>query len=192
MNGRRHDRTGRSTSLHFSRSRRELNRPPKGESWIWLTRDLLASPAWQALSLNGRKVIDRITLEHLAHGGAENGSLPVTYSDFERHGVRRNSVRSAIIECEVLGLIRRTHPGYRARAQFGGAPQTFALTWYPTDQGEKPSNDWKRIMTPTEARRAVEEATKRVSDERSAAAATQNIDSSIASDTGSYPTRRYR
>ena len=50
--------------------------------WIAYTLDMITSPAWQALSLNGRKILNRLEIEHCKHGGAENGKLPCTYSDF--------------------------------------------------------------------------------------------------------------
>jgi hypothetical protein len=46
-------------------------------------RQMIESPAWRALSLAARKALDRIEIEHLDHGGAENGKLPVTYRNFE-------------------------------------------------------------------------------------------------------------
>src|SRR5262245_36039997 len=84
---------GTATGNRFVR----LNRPPEGVSWSWLTADMLSSPAWRALTGNAMKIVMRILLEHLRHGGIENGKLPVTYSDFVKFGVRRNSVREAIL-----------------------------------------------------------------------------------------------
>jgi hypothetical protein len=49
-----------------------------------------SSPAWLALPDNARRVLDRLELEHMQHGGAENGVLVVTFDDFERHGIVAN------------------------------------------------------------------------------------------------------
>jgi len=58
------------------------NRPPKDMPWIWLTREMLESPAWRAMDmLAARRVVERIILEHMAHAGTENGNLIVTYAD---------------------------------------------------------------------------------------------------------------
>src|SRR5207302_4402026 len=43
------------------------------EPFVMLPRSLLESYAWRALSRAARQVIDRIVIEHLAHGGRENG-----------------------------------------------------------------------------------------------------------------------
>jgi len=51
----------------------------------------------------------------MEHGGAENGKLPVTYADFEKWGVRPNSIAGAIRTLEALGLIRSLDMDTRAR-----------------------------------------------------------------------------
>ena len=38
-------------------------------------KQMVESPAWRALSLAARKALDRIEIEHMNHGGAENGKL---------------------------------------------------------------------------------------------------------------------
>jgi hypothetical protein len=58
-------------------------------------RAMVESPAMRALSLAARKVLDRIEIEHMNHGGARNGQLPVTYRDFEAWGIRRHKLRGA-------------------------------------------------------------------------------------------------
>ena len=54
-------------------------------------RAMVESPAMRALSLAARKALDRIEIEHMNHGGAQNGQLPVTYRDFEAWGIRRTA-----------------------------------------------------------------------------------------------------
>src|SRR6516164_8599010 len=97
-------------SLYGTTKRRfaEMNRPPEGTSWCWLTADMLESPAWCALTGNALKVVLRIALEHLKHGGLDNGKLPVTYQDFAKCGVRKNSIREAQLVAIHLGFIDRT------------------------------------------------------------------------------------
>ena len=46
----------------------------------------------RVLSLIEHRVLARIELEHMDHGGCENGKLPVTYTDFEKWGVRADSI----------------------------------------------------------------------------------------------------
>ena len=157
--GRRHDATGRSTGVIANSRRRKQNRPPADQPWIWLTRELLTSPAWRALTENGRKIIDRILIEHMVHGGGENGNLAVTYADFVAHGIRRNSILPAICETEALGLIER-QAGLRARSQFKGSPQRFRIAWLPTSEGKAASSGWRAIRTLREATEIVTAARK--------------------------------
>ena len=62
--------------------RQKRNSPPQDEPWIWLTREMLGSEAWCSLSRGALRVVCRVMLEHMAHGGTANGNLPVTYADF--------------------------------------------------------------------------------------------------------------
>ena len=194
--GRRHDAKGRSTGIIANSRRRKKNGPPQDQPWVWLSRDLLESPAWRALTENGRKVIDRILIEHMAHGGAENGNLPVTYSDFVAHGIRRNSVLPAICETEALGLIER-RPGLRARSRFKGSPQRFRIAWLPTSEGEATSSGWRAIRTLREAAEIVTAARKVGVDSRRQRGpardqASQDIDSRLACDAGAQSRLRDR
>jgi len=82
----------------------------------------------RVLSLSERRALERIELEHLEHGGMENGKLPVTYADFEKWGVRRDSIAGAIRTLEGLGLIEITRHGY-AGAVEKRAPSLYRLTF---------------------------------------------------------------
>jgi hypothetical protein len=45
------------------------------EPFVMLPRELIASDAWRSLGINGRRLIDFLLLEHMGHGGKENGKL---------------------------------------------------------------------------------------------------------------------
>jgi hypothetical protein len=139
----------------LNRRFKEANRPPEGSSWCWLTAEMLDSPAWRALAGNAMKVVMRIALEHLKHGGVENGKLPVTYQDFVKCGVRRNSVRQAILIAIYLGWIDKTSTGEVPWHGDIRKPSTFALTWLPRHDGVPPSNRWKRFESDAEAKAAI-------------------------------------
>src|ERR1700710_124796 len=106
----RQDATGRSTQGSPSSRVRRASRPPENVSWVWLTVELLESDAWRSLSINARRIIDRLVIEHLHHGGAENGRLRVSFRQFEDFGASRNSISEAISELENhrLLVVRRT------------------------------------------------------------------------------------
>jgi hypothetical protein len=130
------------------------NKPPRGENWVWLTRAMLESSAWQALSINGRRFVDRVMIEHVSHAGGENGNLPVTFQDFERAGIRHGSVADARAEVDALGLIDIIDPGSRSYGDIPGRPGRYALTWLPRKDGLHASHRWKRFQTIDEARLA--------------------------------------
>src|SRR5215207_11211757 len=110
----------------MSRTRRKNNQI--SGQFVAHSRELRESAAWRALPDNARRVLDRLELEHMRHGGAENGSLPCTYADFERAGIRRASVALAIRQCVVLGYVQVTTQGYRG-AQGFRQPSLYRLTY---------------------------------------------------------------
>jgi hypothetical protein len=110
--------------------------------------NMLQSPAWCALSLSGRRVLDRIEIEHAAHGGAENGRLPVTYDDFEKYGMDRHAIGPAMREAVALGFIEITEVGRAGNAEFR-KPNQFRLTYLETALA--PTDEWQRIQTGIEA-----------------------------------------
>jgi hypothetical protein len=136
----------------------QANRPPEGTSWCWLTAEMLESPAWRALTGNAMKVVLRIALEHLKHGGVENGLLPVTYHDFVRWGVRRNAIREAIVVAINLGWIDKTSTGEVPWHGDIRRPSTFALTWLPRHNGALASRRWIRIKSDADAKEAIRAA----------------------------------
>jgi len=136
----------------------QANRPPEGTSWCWLTAEMLESPAWRALTGNAMKVVLRIALEHLKHGGVENGLLPVTYQDFVRWGVRRNAIREAIVVAINLGWIDKTSTGEVPWHGDIRRPSAFALTWLPRHNGTLASNRWTHIKSDAHAKAATRAA----------------------------------
>jgi hypothetical protein len=92
----------------------------------------------RVLSLAAHQLLMRIEVEHLSHGGAENGRLPVTYLQFEEWAVRRHSVAGAIRELVALGIIEITQHGYTGAGDVR-APNLYRLTcvqaWDANDTG---------------------------------------------------------
>ena len=54
---------------------RKVGAAPEGEGFIWHTRELLMSAAWRSRSISCVRLLEFLEIEHLAHGGFENGSL---------------------------------------------------------------------------------------------------------------------
>jgi hypothetical protein len=92
-------------SIKADNLRRKRNRPPPDQPWIWLTRELLESEAWRTASIHVRRLIERLLVEHMAHGGTENGRLICTYADLTKAGIRRQRIPDVIRDAIQRGLI---------------------------------------------------------------------------------------
>jgi len=72
---------------------------------------MLESPAFQVLSRAARQILHRLEIEHMHHGGEENGALKCTYKNFVQYGIHLAGVASAIRELEALGFLEVTERG---------------------------------------------------------------------------------
>lgn len=143
---RRHDRKGRSTCQ--ARKGVPKTRPSDCgvEHWVWLPVELLMSPAYRALTLAARRILDLVMIEHNGQAGMANGELTLPHTVIEASGVRANSIAPAIRELEGAGLI-----SVRRRGRIAGSPKNksslFRLTWLGCwdANGElaPPSHGWK-------------------------------------------------
>lgn len=131
----RPDATGRSSGKFGGRIGK-LMKPPKGEPFVWLTRELLESDAWQSLGINARRLIDRLLLDHMSHAGTENGRLKATHAQLEQFGISRRHIPTAIADAEHVGLIDVCRGGRHVAT-------TYTLTWLPLPNGTPASNRWK-------------------------------------------------
>src|SRR5262245_22026447 len=80
--------------------------------------EMIESPAWQALSLSARRLLDRLEIELAHHGGNDNGKLPATYQDFISYGIGTDQIAPAIREVEALGFVRVTERGRGGNAEY--------------------------------------------------------------------------
>jgi hypothetical protein len=114
---------------------------------------MLRSPAWRALSLSARRVLDRIEIELADHGGTDNGKLPVTYDDFVRYGIERHAIRPAIREVIALGFVEITETGRAGNAEWR-KPNLFRLNfrnakYAPTDEWQKITEEQAELIART-------------------------------------------
>lgn len=105
---------------------RDIGGPPKDQTWWWYTVEMMRSDAWRDMSVNARRMLDLLEIEHLSHGGYENGNLIMTYDQFVAGGIRRGSISATIAELEELGWIEVNRGGYRGFAR--SWPHRFRLT----------------------------------------------------------------
>jgi hypothetical protein len=138
---------------------KRLNAPPANQPWSWVSFELLESGAMRALSINARRVLDRIRIEHMSHAGLENGRLKVTWNDFVKFGIGRRFVAAARAEVIAVGIVAIEQHGRRLHGEDRGAPTQYRLTYLPVaEPGDfrHPTNEWKRFGS------NVKEATKAI------------------------------
>jgi hypothetical protein len=139
---------------------------PKGVGYhIPIPHDLLASPAWLAMSHQCRKLVDALMTEWTVHGGEENGNLKVPYDQLQARGLRRETLLDAIVEAKALGII---HP-VRGQRSYGSrrSPSVYRLTWLGTPlNGLSATNEWRAIKTKQEAEARVSNAFAELARER--------------------------
>jgi hypothetical protein len=120
--------------------REARNRPTA--AFVWFTREMLESDAWCSLRLPARRVIDRLCIEHMAHGGTENGQLVVTYRDFRRFGLHGGQIGPGIKQAVATGFVIITEKG-KPSTGADRWPTKYALGWLPLKDGSAAPNRWK-------------------------------------------------
>ena len=92
------------------------------------------------MSVNTRRLVDFLQVEHRQHAARENGNLKATYDGLVAHGLTRSKIRPATEEAEFLGLIRFERGGRWAGTN---QPSRFRLTFYADKDSNPPTNVWK-------------------------------------------------
>jgi hypothetical protein len=137
---RKTDPTGRSAgTLKIGRAKKwKLQTPFIGHSL-----ELRRSVAFRSLSSPARKAMDFLEIEHLSHACSQNGGLVAPHRQLALAGISKRDVANALRELEAFGIIRCTERG----ARLGGVdtPSRYALTFYPTLDGEFPTEDWRCV-----------------------------------------------
>jgi hypothetical protein len=132
------------------------------ESFVVHTKEMRESWAWRLLPDIGRRILDRIELEHMRHAGTGNGQLVVSYSQFEEWDIRRQSIPLGIRQTVALGFLQVPRKGYRTTAGFK-APSLYRLTYvFNADArtGGIPTNEWRRHAHERDAREALRRASE--------------------------------
>jgi hypothetical protein len=132
---------------------RDIGGPPKDQQWSWYSVEMMQSDAWRDMSVNGRRMLDLLELEHLAHAGRNNGNLLMTYDQFVAGGIRRESIFSTIAKLERLGWLEVTRGLYRGCART--TPHRYRLTHRRTrvipENGipylVEATHDWRRYRS---------------------------------------------
>jgi hypothetical protein len=126
----------------MSRRRNAIN-----EQFVPRRLSMLESPAFRVLSRAARMVLDRIEIEHMHHGGAENGHLPVTYDDFVKYGLHRHAIGPALRELAELGFIEVTERGCAGNREFR-SPSKYRLTYCPAKSARgNGTHEWRFVQS---------------------------------------------
>ena len=56
--------------------------------FVFVPVEVMESPEWCALSINARRIMDRLLIENFRHRAEENGTLQVSFRQFAECGVR--------------------------------------------------------------------------------------------------------
>jgi hypothetical protein len=117
----------------------QRSRLPRGDNFIKRRLCLNESAAMAQLTLAAHRVLLRLEIELLHHGGTNNGKLICTYDDFVAFGIRRHAIAPAIRLLVKVGLVEITVRGWRLAAH--GRPARYRIT-YLEAFGKPPTDEW--------------------------------------------------
>jgi hypothetical protein len=130
--------------------KKKLSGPPAGEAWVWQTITLKCSPAWLHRTHRAMLVTEFLEVEHMRHGGFENGNLLAPHRQLAHIGMRRETIADAIDENIARKLVVRTGGGVDPETG-KRLPFRYRLTYLPTIDGP-PTNEWKRYKAAAPAK----------------------------------------
>ncbi len=131
--------------------------------WVPHRLRLLISPAWRHRPKPLARILERLEIEHLKHGGAENGYLVVTYAQFIAHGVSRKAIRGALSAGVALGLLEVIQT-----VEWIGElrpPNQYRITYLPAKDRRAPTDEWASVSEEA-AKSAVRAATADAEEDR--------------------------
>jgi hypothetical protein len=117
------------------------NKPPSGEPFIWETLEMRKSDAYWSLSAAAHRFIVYLTIEHMQHGGRQNGNLKAPRQFLIDRVASARHLTAVISEVESVGFVRCFRHGVRIAS-------TYALTWLPLHDGTPATNEWRDYQNP--------------------------------------------
>lgn len=106
--------------------------------------NLIMSPSWRSAPKTLRKILERIEIEHMCHGGAENGQLRVSYNQFVEFGISKRTIQPSLLLGVRLGLVKvgslETDPSRNIRPD-----NIYSLTYVPLKGRKNPTDEWKSV-----------------------------------------------
>ena len=98
-------------------------------------------------------MIDFLEIEHLRHGGNENGYLVAPYSQLVGFGLGRRLIAGAIREAEQRGLVKVERGGKKGTTMTELTRFTLTYHWTKTKVNglwdcKEPTNNWRTFQNP--------------------------------------------
>jgi hypothetical protein len=100
--------------------------------FVFVPVEVMESAEWSGLSINARRIMDRLLFENFRHRAEENGALQVSFRQFAMCGVRFQSGCHAVKELVEAGLLVVTR-GQAKNSQC--APNVYRITFLGTLDG---------------------------------------------------------
>jgi hypothetical protein len=127
-----------------------IRKRPKADeanpAFIMIRLVMLDSVAYWALKPIEARLLNVIEIEHLRHGGNENGKLTVTRRQFERRGIPRMAIAPGLRALAALGFIELTQRGAAGIGDQARAHR-FRLTYVQPN----PTDEWRKHCDPVRA-----------------------------------------
>lgn len=114
-------------------------------AWVAHRLELLISPPWQLAPRPLRRMLERLEIEHLRHGGQNNGELFVSYGQFVKAGISRRMIKPVQRLGVDLGLIEVTQDAQLGEGSDIRPPNAYRLTYVPAKGKKAPTDEWKSI-----------------------------------------------
>jgi hypothetical protein len=108
----------------------------KTEQFMMLPRGLIESDAWRDLTINARRFLDFLMIEHMRHGGRDNGYLLAPRRQLTAFGIGAHYISGAIDEVDRLGLVD-------CKRGIGRRPSCYSRTWLKVKGGGVATDRWK-------------------------------------------------
>lgn len=123
------------------------------DNFVMLYRSMFASPAYRVLSGLARRVLACLILEHLDHGGRDNGRLICPYGQIMEYCCTKDktAVSRALQELRELGFID-FKKGWGAGKDGDHAPNEYLLTFLPVSEDQAAANKWAHIQSIEDAK----------------------------------------
>jgi hypothetical protein len=100
--------------------------------FVWIPVAVMENTAWCGLSINARRIMDRLLIENARHKSEANGRLRVSYQQFEDCGIGARLISPALRELEQAGLLAITKGEQRGKFR---EPNLYRVTFYGTIDG---------------------------------------------------------